>query len=96
VTDHGARVIELIGDEVMYSTPDPIAACKIAVALKARLRAHAVLPHARGGVAAGAVMVRDGDCFGPVVNLATFGLTQLPAAHLKGFDGEVALYEIVG
>lgn len=28
------------------------------------------LPRGRAGVAAGAVTIRDGDCFGPVVNLA--------------------------
>ena len=70
VTDHGARLVKLIGDEVMYSAADPLVACRIALALADRLRAHRVLPPVRGGVAAGAVMVRDGDCFGPVVNLA--------------------------
>lgn len=70
ITDAGGRLVKLIGDEVMYSAGDPARACRIAVRLTEALRAHPRLPAVRGGVAAGAVMVRDGDCFGPVVNLA--------------------------
>ncbi len=70
VTDLGGRVIKLIGDEVMYAVADPVAAGRIALALADAFSAHAVLPPVRAGIASGAVMVRDGDCFGPVVNLA--------------------------
>jgi hypothetical protein len=31
---------------------------------------HPLIPRARGGLASGRVMMRDGDVFGPVVNLA--------------------------
>ena len=69
-TDLGARVVKLIGDEVMYSAPDPVVACRVGLTVADALRAHPVLPAVRGGIASGTVMLRDGDCFGPVVNLA--------------------------
>jgi adenylate cyclase len=66
----GGRVVKLIGDEVMFVVADPSAACEIARDLLDRLRAHERLPDARGGLACGAVLSRDGDYFGSVVNLA--------------------------
>ena len=38
--------------------------------LAARFADHPTLPPVRAGVACGEVMMRDGDVFGPVVNLA--------------------------
>lgn len=66
----GGRVVKLIGDEVMFVVADPSAACETALALAARIADHPRLPPVRGGVAFGAVLSRDGDYFGPVVNLA--------------------------
>jgi class 3 adenylate cyclase len=66
----GGRVVKLIGDEVMYVSPEPRTACRIAGALAARFEDHPVLPPVRGGVACGSVLSRDGDFFGPVVHLA--------------------------
>jgi adenylate cyclase len=70
VVQHGGRVIKLIGDEVMFTAPDPVVACHAAVDVRATLAGHPVLQGIRGGIAFGEVLVRDGDCFGPVVNLA--------------------------
>jgi adenylate cyclase len=70
VTDGGGRVVKLIGDEVLFTATDEGAACAIALELLARLRAHPSVPDARAGLASGRVMLRDGDVFGPVVNLA--------------------------
>ena len=70
VIEGGGRVIKLIGDEVLYTTVDPRAGCEIAVRLLRALDADDRLPPARAGLAAGAVVLRDGDVFGPVVNLA--------------------------
>lgn len=67
----GGRVVKLIGDEVMYVTGDPVAGCEIALDLAARLEGHPSLPPVRGGIEFGAVLTRDGDCFGPVVNVAS-------------------------
>jgi adenylate cyclase len=70
ITSGGGRVIKLIGDEVMYVAPGAAAACRIALVLSDSLRAGQVPLSLRGGVAVGDVLTRDGDYFGPVVNLA--------------------------
>jgi adenylate cyclase len=66
----GGRVVKLIGDEVMWVVADPEAGCAIALGLAVRFSDHPRLPPVRGGLASGAVLSRDGDHFGPVVNLA--------------------------
>jgi adenylate cyclase len=66
----GGRLVKLIGDEVMFVVADADAACAIALELADSLAADDVLPSVRGGIAAGEVLTRDGDYFGPVVNLA--------------------------
>jgi class 3 adenylate cyclase len=70
ITDFGGRLVKLIGDEVMFVVGDPRSAAQIALALTDAFAAHRVLPQVRGGLAFGDVMSRDGDYFGPVVNLA--------------------------
>jgi adenylate cyclase len=74
IAANGARVVKTIGDEVMFVglTRETVAA-----ALTLREAAStATLPPLRIGLAAGAVVARDGDYFGPVVNLAS-RLTEL-------------------
>jgi adenylate cyclase len=66
----GGRVVKLIGDEVMFVTPDPAKACDIARTLAQRFSEHPVLPPVRAGIGCGAVLSRDGDFFGSVVNAA--------------------------
>ncbi len=70
VTSAGARVVKLIGDEVMFAAADPAAACRAANELMVGFAAahDHVLP--RGGLAYGDVVVRGGDYYGPIVNLA--------------------------
>jgi adenylate cyclase len=70
VTSAGGRMVKLIGDEVLYTTSDAAAACTIALNLAATFTGHPMVPTVRAGVAAGDVLLRDGDVFGPVVNLA--------------------------
>ena len=70
ILEGGGRFVKLIGDEAMFVATDPSAACEIALDLAARLSAHPRLPQGRGAVAAGDILARDGDYFGPVVNLA--------------------------
>ena len=74
IAANGARVVKTIGDEVMYVglTPDAVMA---SLALRDAAR-EIDLPELRIGLAAGPVIVRDGDYFGPVVNLAS-RLTEL-------------------
>jgi adenylate cyclase len=74
VAANGARVVKTIGDEVMYVglTYEAVTA-----SLELRVAAAAAdLPPVRMGLAAGPVVNRDGDYFGPVVNLAS-RLTEL-------------------
>lgn len=70
VTQRGARLVKLIGDEVMFSSPAPDVAVAVAEEIVTKLHAHPQVPPARAGLAFGDVMTRDGDCFGPVVNIA--------------------------
>ena len=70
ITSVGGRVVKLIGDEVLYTASDEASVCMIALNLAATFTAHPVVPAVRAGVAVGDVLLRDGDVFGPVVNLA--------------------------
>lgn len=66
---HDGRVVKLVGDEVMFVTRDPAAACDVALELVERFTGDAsVTP--RGGIAYGELLVRGGDYYGPLVNLA--------------------------
>ncbi len=70
VAEGGGRLVKLIGDEAMFVVADADTACDIAGALINAVASHPVLPPGRGGLAAGEVLTREGDYFGPVVNLA--------------------------
>ena len=70
VTEGGGRVVKLIGDEIMFTAPDARSASTVALDLAEAFRKHPVVPPVRAGLASGQVMLRDGDVFGPVVNLA--------------------------
>ena len=69
VAVHGARVVKTIGDEAMF-VGLPATEVNIAVALR-DAAANAGLPAVRTGLASGMVVARDGDFYGPVVNLAS-------------------------
>jgi adenylate cyclase len=71
ITAAGGRVIKTIGDEVMFSVGDPKAAAEIALALVEGTRAEEDLSDVRVGLAFGPVLDREGDLYGPVVNLAS-------------------------
>ena len=70
VTSAGGRVVKLIGDEVLYAAGDEATVCAIGLNLAATFTDHPVVPPVRAGVAGGDVLLRDGDVFGPIVNLA--------------------------
>jgi len=66
-----ARLVKLIGDEAMFVVGDAAEAIAIARVLIDSVGATDGLPPVRVGLAAGEVIVREGDLFGPVVNLAS-------------------------
>lgn len=70
VTASGGRVVKLIGDEVMFVTSSASSACLVTMALRRSMDAIGVPLPLRMGVAYGTVLTRDGDFYGPVVNLA--------------------------
>jgi adenylate cyclase len=69
VTGEDARIVKLIGDEVMFMAVNPLVACRIALRLCEAVEAEPSLPSARGAVGLGDVVDRDGDYYGPLVNL---------------------------
>lgn len=69
VSEHGGRLVKLIGDEAMFSTVEPDAACSIARELIDRAGVWG--SGARGGIAHGLVITSGGDIYGDTVNLAS-------------------------
>jgi adenylate cyclase len=67
----GGRIVKTIGDEVMFVSDNASTAAQIAVTLTERTGGDDKLPATRAGVAAGPLVLREGDYFGPVVNLAS-------------------------
>ena len=65
---HDARIVKLIGDEVMVVAEHPASAAAFVLGMIDAFEDGDVVP--RGGLAAGDVISIHGDFFGPVVNLA--------------------------
>jgi adenylate cyclase len=63
------RVVKTIGDEVFFAAPTVDAACRIGTEVVRAAHEDAVLPPARGAVGVGPVTPREGDYYGPLVNL---------------------------
>jgi adenylate cyclase len=70
VVRHQGRVVKFIGDEVMFTTRTATSGVEAAVDLSDLFRNHPRLPPVRVGLAFGPVLIREGDCFGSIVNLA--------------------------
>ena len=70
ITAHDARLVKMIGDEVMYVVNDPSAAAEIALDMRDAVAGHPVLAGLRGGLVFGEVVAQDGDYYGREVNLA--------------------------
>lgn len=66
----GARVVKMIGDAVMFVTPDAATAARVAVAIVEEVEADEGLPAARAGLDFGSVVPMGGDFFGGPVNVA--------------------------
>jgi adenylate cyclase len=89
VVNQGGRIVKTIGDEVMFVTDTAAAAAAIAVALTERTEDDELLPAVRAGVGYGSLLAREGDYFGPVVNLAS-RLTDLARPGQVLASAEVA------
>lgn len=70
VAEQGGRVVKNIGDEVMFAGVAKTVAVS-ALEIVRRVADDSNLPDVRAGVACGALLARDGDYYGPVVNLAS-------------------------
>jgi len=88
VRNHG-RVVKMVGDEVLFVTDRPADAADIALRLTGPGRAERGLPALRVGMAAGRVLTRFGDVYGPVVNVAA-RLTSLAKPGTALVDAELA------
>ena len=70
VTAARGRVVKMIGDEVMFVVDGVAEAAGIGLDLADAYADDDLLSDVRVGLAVGPVLVRDGDYFGPTVNLA--------------------------
>src|SRR5690606_22338658 len=71
VTANGGRVAKMIGDEGMFTVDSAEAAAGIGLALAEGTRGADELSDLRVGLAHGPLLEREGDLYGPVVNLAS-------------------------
>jgi adenylate cyclase len=67
---HGGEPVKFLGDGVMFHFPDPGGAVLAALEMVGATEASG-LPPAHVGIAAGPVIMQDGDYFGRTVNLAS-------------------------
>jgi adenylate cyclase len=70
VTGLGGRVVKMIGDEVMFVVDSVANAARIGLDLADAYADDELLSDVRVGLASGPVLLRDGDYYGPTVNLA--------------------------
>jgi adenylate cyclase len=70
VASREGRLVKHIGDAVMFVAPRADLGCDIALTLMEIFAADEVV-RPRGGLAAGDVLMRNGDYYGPIVNLAS-------------------------
>lgn len=67
----GGRIVKMIGDEVMFIDEDVTDAVEIGLQLSERYESDEALSGVRVGIATGEVIGKDGDYYGPIVNLAS-------------------------
>jgi class 3 adenylate cyclase len=82
IASSGGRLVKSIGDALMFVAQSPEAACQAALELCEHVSDHPVLTELRGAVAFGNLLGRDGDYYGPIVNLAARALPLAPAGAI--------------
>jgi adenylate cyclase len=70
VADRSGRVVKTLGDSVLFLADSPEEGIDIALDIIAVIGGDARLPDVRLGLATGPVVLRQGDVYGPSVNLA--------------------------
>lgn len=70
VATAGGRVVKTVGDEVMFEVDDLATGADLALGLAEAYAHDTDLPDVRVGMAWGPALSRDGDLYGPTVNLA--------------------------
>jgi class 3 adenylate cyclase/DNA-binding transcriptional MerR regulator len=85
----GARLVKLIGDEAMFVSGTADDAALIARGIMRRVSDKDDLPPVKVGMAAGEVLVREGDVFGSAVNRAA-RLVRIAQPNIIVVDIEVA------
>lgn len=98
VSEFGAHLVKTVGDEVLLTAVNPVAATDTAFALHARGQSHPDLPELRIGIATGPVLHRMGDVFGSTVNLASRltalarpGTTRVDAVTARGLSSDASI-----
>ncbi len=86
---HQVRLVKLLGDGAMFAAPNARAVAEVLEVVQGKVAESEGLGQARAAMAFGAVAARDGDYFGPVVNLA-WRLTERAEPGELLCDGEVA------
>jgi len=86
---NGGRVIKSIGDEVLFVTDTAAQGAAVALALQDAVTADAELPELRIGLAYGTILIRLGDVYGEVVNLAARLTTEFKPGRVLA-DRELA------
>jgi adenylate cyclase len=71
IPERGGRIVKMIGDEVMFAVDDGGFAADIAVGLVDACARDPDVPDVRIGLASGPTLAREGDLYGPTVNLAS-------------------------
>jgi adenylate cyclase len=71
VTTGGGRVVKTVGDEVLFTAPEPVAGAVIALSISERMAVDDLVPDVRVGIAHGPVLRSLGDVYGTTVNLAS-------------------------
>jgi adenylate cyclase len=100
ITAKGASVVKLIGDEVMFVASDAAAAADVALSLAETFDKGDRLPPVRCGIAAGRVILSEGDYHGLVVNLAARVVKLAPPGEvlaplaIAGDLGDVKIEDI--
>jgi adenylate cyclase len=80
-----------MGDAVMVVGPDAAALVTVLAGLAGAVHRHPVLSEVRAAVAAGDLLARDGDYFGPDVNIAARAVAEAEPGSVVVTEAVAAL-----